>query len=308
MIRNKKKLVVVDGNALIHRAFHALPPMSSPRREPVNAVYGFLLVFLKALKDLSPDFITAAFDLPGPTFRDKIYHKYKAKRKKAPNELYSQLPIIKNVLQVFGVPVFEKQGFEADDIIGTIARRAQQQQVYPKIEIVIITGDLDALSLVNAQTKVYTLRKGLKDTIIYDKDLVVERYNGLSPEQLIDFRALRGDPSDNIPGVLGIGEKTTIQLLKEYRTLEDLYTAIKNHNAPLVADRVQEKLKQGKEQAFLSKKLAEINLNTPIDFNLEECHRKKLNKDELIRIFQDLGFYSLIKRLPEGEEVKLGDF
>jgi len=308
MVKDKKRLVVIDGNALVHRAFHALPPMSSPKGEPVNAVYGFLLVFLKALKDLQPKYIVATFDLAGPTFRDEIYDKYKAGRKKAPDELYSQLPIIKNVLRIFGVPIFEKQGFEADDIIGTIAKLVEEQQTLPRIETIIITGDLDALALINNQTKVYTLKKGLKDTIIYNKDLVMKRYDGLMPKQLNDFRGLRGDSSDNIPGVPGIGEKTAIQLLKEFGTIENLYSEIERGGAPLVSDRIRGKLKQFKEQAFFSKKLAKINFSVPIDFNLEESCQKEIQKKEIIKLFQDLGFYSLIKRLPEQGEVRLGKF
>jgi len=308
MDNDKKRLVVIDGNALVHRAFHALPPMFSSKGEPVNAVYGFLLVFFKALKDLQPNYIAATFDLAGPTFRDEIYDKYKAGRKKAPDELYSQLPIIKNVLKVFGVPIFEKQGFEADDIIGTIAKLVEKEYSLPKTETIIITGDLDALALVNEQTKVYTLKKGLKDTIIYDRALVVEKYNGLEPEQLNDFRGLRGDSSDNIPGVPGIGEKTAIQLLKEFNTIENLYSEIEKGGAPLVSDRIREKLKQNKKQAFLSKELAKINFNALVDFNLEECCEKEIEKKEIIKLFQDLGFYSLIKRLPEEREIRLGKF
>jgi len=308
MNEDKKRLVIIDGNALVHRAFHALPSLTSPEGKLVNAVYGFLLVFLKALKDLQPNYIVATFDLQGPTFRDKIYKQYKAKRDKAPDELYEQMPLIKKILNVFGVPIFEKQGFEADDVIGTIAKLAQKQQISPKVETFIVTGDLDALSLINTQTKVYTLKQGLKNTIIYDRDLVMERYNGLKPEQLIDFRGLRGDASDNIPGVPGIGEKTAIQLLNEYGTIEELYSAIENNRAPLLPDRIQNKLRQGKDMAFFSKKLAEINLNVAIDFHLEECLSKGLNRGSIVRIFQDLGFYSLIKRLPDEEQVRLGNF
>ncbi|MEA3453124.1 MAG: 5'-3' exonuclease H3TH domain-containing protein [Patescibacteria group bacterium] len=308
MDENNKKLVVIDGNALVHRAFHALPPMSSSSGEPVNAVYGFLLVFLKALKDIQPDFVVATFDLAGPTFRKDLYKEYKAKRKKAPDELYSQLPIIKNVLRVFGVPIFEKQGFEADDVIGTIAKLVEKQESLPKTETIIVTGDLDALALVSDQTKVYTLKKGLKDIVIYNRDLVMDRYDGLAPDQLDDFRGLRGDSSDNIPGVPGIGEKTAIQLLKEFKSIENLYSEIEKGGAPLVSDRIREKLKEFKEQAFLSKKLAEINFSVPIDFNLEDCSKKVIKRQEIIKLFQGLGFYSLIKRLPEQGDVKLGKF
>jgi len=308
MDENKKRLVVIDGNALIHRAFHALPPLTSPKEKPVNAVYGFLLVFLKALKDLQPDYLAAAFDVAGPTFRDKLYKEYKAKRVKAPDELYEQIPMVKKILRVFEVPIFEKRGFEADDVIGTIAKLAKRQQISPPVETIIITGDLDALRLVDERTKVYLLKKGLKDTVIYDDNLVKQRYGGLRPEQLTDFRALRGDPSDNIPGVPGVGEKTAIQLLKKYESLEKLYSALGRGEASSISERLKEKILQAKEQAFFSKKLAEIDVNTPIDFNLKKCFKKKFNRQELIKIFQELGFYSLIKRLPEARQIRLGNF
>ena len=304
---DKKRLVVIDGNALIHRAFHALPSLTSPKGKLVNAVYGFLLVFLKALKELQPDYIAATFDLAGPTFRDKLYKEYKAKRVKAPDELYEQIPEVKEILKAFEVPIFEKQGFEADDVIGTIAKLAKRQQISPEIETIIITGDLDALRLVDKNTKVYTLKRGLKETILYDKNLVVERYDGLKPEQLTDFRALRGDPSDNIPGVPGIGEKTAIQLLKEFGTLENLYEKIRNSRFE-IRDSLKAKLLENKEMAFFSKKLAAINLNVPIDFNLEKCFHQKLNRQKVIKAFEQLGFHSLIKRLNEGEQAKLGNF
>lgn len=302
-----KRLAIIDGNALVHRAFHALPDLSSPDGRPVNAVYGFLLVFLKAINDIKPDHIVATFDLPGPTFRKELYKEYKSKRVKAPQSLYDQIPLIKDVLKTFETPIFEKTGFEADDVIGTIVKKSLKQQISPKVEIYIITGDLDALRLVNENTKVFTLRKGLKDTIIYDVDLVRERYDGLSPEQLTDYRALRGDPSDNIPGVNGIGEKTAIELLKEFNTLEGLYSAIKELRTPLMKDRIKNLLIQSEEQAFFSKKLAEINTDVDIDFNLKDCKKVKLDKKKIINKFQEMGFHSLIKRLPEGD-VWLGEF
>jgi len=302
-----KRLAIIDGNALVHRAFHALPNLTSPDGKPVNAVYGFLLVFLGAINEIKPDHIVATFDLPGPTFRKEMYKEYKSKRVKASQELYDQIPIIKEMLEIFEVPIFEKQGFEADDVIGTIVNLSLKQQISPKVEIFIITGDLDALRLVNENVKVFTLRKGLKDTIIYDIEAVREKYDGLSPEQLTDFRALRGDQSDNIPGVTGIGEKTAIELLKEFNTLEELYSAIKELRTPLMKERIKNLLSQSEEQAFFSKKLAEININVGIDFNLKDCKKVKLDKKKIINKFQELGFFSLIKRLPEGD-VWLGEF
>lgn len=304
-----KRLVIIDSNALIHRAFHALPELTSPDGVLVNALYGFLLVFLKALKDLQPDHLAAAFDLPGPTFRDEIYKDYKAKRPKAPNELYEQIPLVKEMLKLFLVPIFEKQGYEADDVIGTIAVQAEKRQISPRLEIIIITGDLDALRLVNKQTKVFTLRKGLKDTILYDVEKVKQKYQGLEPQQLTDYRALRGDPSDNIPGVTGIGEKTAITLLKNYHTLDNVYDLLKQgKELNEVNKRVEEKLRQYKEQAYFSKSLAEIEFNVPLDFKLEQCKREKLDKEKVVEAFKHYGFQSLIKRLPESKQISLGDF
>ncbi|MBU1045610.1 hypothetical protein KJ616_00620 [Patescibacteria group bacterium] len=306
---DKKRLVIIDSNALVHRAFHALPPLTSPKGDLVNAVYGFLLVFLKALKDLRPDCVAATFDLPGPTFRDKIYQEYKAKRVKAPDELYLQIPITKRMLEVFGVPVFEKQGFEADDVIGTIAKNAKRKQITPEIEIIIVTGDLDALRLVDKNTKVYTLKRGLSETVVYDEQLVKKRYDGLIPEQLTDYRALRGDPSDNIPGVTGIGPKTAIGLLKRFGSLDNIYRVIESgESKDLIPLRLEEKLIAYKEQALFSRALAEINTAVPIDFTLAQCQCRPLDREKIIKIFQEFGFYSLIKRLPDTAQAKLGDF
>ena len=165
---SSKKLIIIDANAVIHRAFHALPPLTTKKGELVNAIYGFLLVFLKALKDFNPDYIVAAFDYPAPTFRHKKYKLYKATRERAPQELYDQIPKIKDFLKAFGVKILEKKGFEADDIIGTVAKAVQKRQIFPKPKTIILTGDLDALQLVDKNTKLYALRKGVKDTVLYD--------------------------------------------------------------------------------------------------------------------------------------------
>ena len=162
----KKRLIIIDSNSIIHRAYHALPPLTTKKGELVNAVYGFLLVFFKAIKDFQPDFIAATFDFPGPTFRHKKYKEYKAKRPPAPEELYQQIPKVKEVLKSFNVPIFEKEGFEADDLIGTISKLAPKKQVLPDIETIILSGDLDTLQLINPKTKVYSLRRGVKDIIL----------------------------------------------------------------------------------------------------------------------------------------------
>ena len=296
-MKEKSRLIIIDSNSIIHRAFHALPPLTTKKGEVVGAVYGFLLVFLKAIKEFQPDFVAACFDVKGPTFRHEKYKEYKAKRPRAPDELYQQIPIVKDVLKSFSVVVFERQGFEADDLIGTIARIVptphQKNGGGPEIESIILSGDSDNLQLVNAHTKVYTLRKGVKDTVLYDEKLVEEKYHGLKPKQLVDYRALRGDPTDNIPGVPGIGEKTATELIKEFGTLEKVYD-----NLPLINTKTREKLIQHKEEAFFSRELSEIYKNVPLDFNLQECRWENYHKEKAAQALKNLDFYSLINRLP----------
>jgi len=303
MTEQKKRLIVIDGNSVIHRAFHALPPLTTKSGKLVNAIYGFLLVFFKAIKEFQPDFIAAAFDFPGPTFRHKKFKEYKAKRPPAPEELYQQIPKVKEILEAFNVPIFEKESFEADDIIGTISQLASKKQVFPEIETIILSGDLDALQLVDSQTKAYTLRKGVKDVVLYDEKLVKEKFQGLTPEQLLDFKALRGDPSDNIPGVTGIGEKTAIGLLLEFGSLENLYKEIKENSgkAKKLKPKLKETLLNYKEQAFLSKSLAQIKKDVPIDFNLKKSRWGEYDKEKVTQVLKEFEFFSLIKKLP-GEE------
>jgi len=305
-MENKKKLIVIDANSLIHRAYHALPPLSNKKGEVLGAVYGFLLVFLRALKEFKPDFIVAAFDFPAPTYRHKKYKQYKAKRPPTPEDLSKQFPRVKEVLEAFEVPVFEKEGFEADDIIGTVARLAPKKQVLPRVETIILSGDLDVFQLINDNTKVYALRKGVKDIVLYDEEKAKERMQGLSPEQNLDYKALRGDPSDNIPGVTGIGEKTAIELLLKFGTLDNLYKEIEKagKKAESLRPRLKETLIEYKEQAFLSKDLAEINKNVPIDFNLEKCRFGKYDKEKVIKILEKFEFKSLIDRLLEDDQEK----
>jgi DNA polymerase-1 len=296
----KRRLMVIDGHALLHRAYHALPRLTTKKGELVNAIYGFFLIFLKAFKDLKPDFIVTTFDLPSPTFRHEKFKEYKATRPKIPDDLSKQIPRTKEVLKILGIPIFEKEGFEADDIIGTIAKLAPRKQIVPKLETIIVSGDLDNLQLVDSNTKVYTLRKGIKDTIIYDGKAIRERY-GLRPSQLVDFKALKGDPSDNIPGIPGVGEKTAISLLQEFDNLENLYQELekKTDKTKALKTRTKNLLARYKEQAFFSKTLAKIKKDVDIDFDLKNCDWKKYNKEKAIQAFKDLEFNTLIKRLPE---------
>lgn len=298
MTEERKILAIIDGNSVVHRAFHALPPLSTKKGEVVNAVYGFLLVFFKAIKEFHPEYVVAAFDLPFPTFRHERYKDYKAKRPPAPKELYEQIPKVKEVLKVFNVPILEKQGFEADDIIGTISSQFSKGG---KSQVVILSGDSDVLQLVNENTKAFILRRGVKDTVLYDERMVQEKYQGLSPSQLNEYKALRGDASDNIPGVRGIGEKTAISLIKQFKNIDNLYSSLKEDKS--LSESVRAKLESQKEQAFLSRELSEIKKDVPIEIDPEKYSWKDYDLAAAARMLESLDFYSLIPRLPvPGEE------
>ncbi|MCH8048612.1 hypothetical protein IIC44_00750 [Patescibacteria group bacterium] len=303
-MKKKKKLLIIDSNSLIHRAFHALPPMSNSKGEMVNAVYGFMLAFFKAINEFQPDYIAATFDHPAPTKREKKFKEYKAKRTKAPDELYSQIPKIKEVLKAFHVPVFEEAGFEADDIIGTIAKLAQKRQALPSLETIILSGDMDLLQLVDKQTKVYAMRKGIKDSVLFDKKKVTERF-GVGPELVADWKGLRGDPSDNIPGVKGVGEKTATQLLSSLGSLESVYSSLKaKEDIPGVSLKLRETLLEEKDIAFLSKELATIDRNVPLDFSLPSLAWQGFNREEVQKVLMSFGFRTLSARIPSVGEKK----
>jgi len=295
-----KKLILVDSNALIHRSFHAIPPLTTRSGELVNAVYGFSSILLRVINELKPDYIVAAFDLAAPTFRHIVYEEYKATRPKTPDELYKQIPRAKEVLKALNIPILEKEGFEADDIIGTMAKRIGKDGV----EVLIITGDLDTLQLIDKNIRVYTPKRGLSETVIYGEKEVEERY-GLKVNQMIDYKALRGDPSDNIPGVKGVGEKGACNLLKEFGTLENLYKKLDKLterqiiDSPALSKNVVEKLKANKQMAFFSKKLVTIHLKVPLKITLKELDwQKKYDIDKIKALFNELNFQTLIKRLP----------
>jgi DNA polymerase I len=302
----KDNFVIIDSNSIIHRAFHALPPLKKGDGTVVNAVYGFLLVLFKLIKDLEPKYLVACFDLPEPTFRKQIFEEYKAHRKKAPQELYDQIPMIKEVLKIFNVPIFEKPGYEGDDLIGTLANsltKGKENQV----SNVVVSGDLDNLQLINDNTSVYFLAKGVKNTVLLNEEDVKKKYDGLIPSQLIDYKALRGDPSDNIPGVKGIGEKTAIKLIKEFDNIENLYNKIDIAEMPL---KVKEKLIENKENAFLSKVLSEIKKDVPIEVNMNDCEWGGHDEKEAVEMLKSFNFNSLIKNIaPEeksiGQNLKL---
>ncbi len=292
----KKKLLIFDTNSIIHRAFHALPPLKDKDGRASGAVYGSLSTFFRIIDEVDPFFIAAAFDSPGKTFRHKEYKEYKANRPKCPDELVEQLIRTKEVFIKMGVKVLSKEGLEADDIVGAVSRITEND-----IETVIVTGDMDILQLVNEKTKAYTLKRGIKESILYDTEKVKERYEGISPEKIPDIKALQGDKSDNIPGVMGVGEKTAIKIIKEFGSLENLYRNLKEDNHKSISPALKEKLLKEQEMAFLSKKLATINT---IDFNDFKTDDFVFSvQDEMtISVVEELGFYSLLKRFPKNKK------
>jgi len=295
LAKGKRKLLIIDGNAIIHRAYHALPPLTTKKGELVNAVYGFALVLLNVINRFKAEYIVATFDLKEPTFRHKEFKEYKATRVKAPDDLYEQIPLVKELVRAFNIPIFEKKGFEADDLIATIIKK--NELLNPEIENIIVTGDLDTLQLISDKTKVLTLKKGVSESMLYDIKSLKERY-GLAPEQMADYKGLRGDSSDNLPGVKGIGEKTAVELLKKYHSIEEIYK-----NLPAIKESIRKKLEAGKVQAFFSKKLAKLVENIPIKFNIDQCRFEDFNRVKVINLLRDLEFFSLLRRLPGYDDV-----
>ena len=288
-MENEKRLIIIDSNALLHRAFHALPPLTH-NGQPTGAVYGYLLTLFKAIKDLNANYIVATFDTPKPTFRHEKFKDYKAHRVATPEGIVSQISLMKEVLESFNIPIFEKEGYEADDIIATIAKKTESEA-----DVFIVSGDLDNLQLVDEKIKVYTLGKGIKDSVIYDVHKVIERFS-VKPEQMNDFKALTGDTSDNVPGVPGIGKTTAAQLIKEYGSIKNLYSELATDTAVL-KPKVKEALKNNKENAFLSLELVETKKDVSIEFTLESCKFENFDKEKVKNIFYQLGFNSLIDRL-----------
>lgn len=295
MSKTKPKLIIIDGNALIHRSFHAIPPtLRTKDGQMINAVYGFTSFLLKALNEFHPEYVVLTLDKKGPTFRHEAYADYKATRVKAPDDLYEQIPFVKKVAAAFSIPLFELDGYEADDLIGTIC---EQVKKHKNLENIIITGDLDTLQLIDDKTKVYTMSRGLSDSVLYGAPQVKERYN-LAPDQIIDYKALRGDVSDNIPGVKGIGEKTASELLVEFKDLDGVYQAAEKNNSK-IRERILELLKANKSNAYLSRELATINLQAPIKFNLTDAEFSSFKLDKVLNLFSELGFKSLLNKVKE---------
>ncbi len=294
-----KRLILIDGNALLHRAYHATPPLTTPKGELVNAVYGFSLMLLKALDDLKPDYVAIAWDEKGPTFRHQAYTQYKATRGPTDDGLSSQYDRVHQVATDLNMAEFKLSGYEADDLIGTMARQAVISQ--KDLEIIVLTGDRDIMQIIEPRVKVLMPKKTLSDVGLYGVTEFVERF-GFQPIQLIDYKALAGDSSDNIPGVPGIGEVSATKLIKQFNSIEEIY---KTDNLKTLPERMQKLLSEGAESAVMSKQLATIDLDAPIKLDLKKAQAKDFDHKKLIKLFEELDFKSLISRVNGGKSVTM---
>ncbi|MBI3984940.1 MAG: hypothetical protein HY344_03295 [Candidatus Levybacteria bacterium] len=282
-----QKLVVIDGNAILHRAYHALPFLNTKDGNPTNAVYGFFTMLLKVMVDLKPEYLIVCFDRKAPTFRKQMYVGYQAKRPSISDDFVPQIDRVHKALDSAKIKHFGIDGYEADDLIGTISKQAVKQN----LEVIILSGDRDLLQLVNSHVLMLSPIVGISNMALFDENKVKEKY-GLTPDQIIDYKALVGDNSDNYPGVGGIGSKTASDLLKKYETLENLYTHLGE-----LTPQLQEKLAQDAEQAAMAKKLATIITDAPLQFDKDEALLSKMNIEGLREEFKKLGFNSIQKRL-----------
>lgn len=295
----KKILVLLDAHAILHRAYHALPDFSSPSGEPTGALYGVVAMLLKIVEELKPDYIAACYDLPEPTYRHEAYEDYKAGRKKTDDDLVKQIDRSRDIFKAFGIRIFEHAGFEADDMLGTIAHQLKDEK---DMQVVIASGDMDTLQCVDKKrVQVYTLKKGIKDTIMYDEAAVKERF-GFPPKLVPDYKGLRGDPSDNIPGIPGIGEKTATTLITEFGGINDIYKKLKKSEEQFlekgIKPRIINLLKEHEEDAEFSKMLATIRIDAPVTFTVpEETWKEKLDSDVIMNLFSELGFRTLAARV-----------
>jgi DNA polymerase-1 len=302
------RLVIVDGNAILHRAYHALPPLTAPDGSIVNAVYGFVSILIRLYREFSPTHMAVAFDRPKPTFRKEIFEGYQSKRPKMEDDLAGQIEKVHAAVRAFGIPIYELDGFEADDVIGSLTEKAvscQLSAISPIEEIIIVTGDRDILQLVDDSrgVKVFMPTKGISEGKVYSSSDVMERM-GVPPEKIADFKALAGDSSDNYPGVAGIGPKTAIDLLKDVKHVEDIYLRLEKGLLKDISSGVQEKLKKDKENALLSKDLATIRKNAPIEFKEKDARIETLETSEAIEFLETMQFHTLLKRLLHVEEME----
>jgi len=311
----KNRFVLIDAFALIFRAYYALPPSLTKDGHSIAAVYGFASALLSSIKTLQPEYLAVGMEYPKPTLRHQEFKEYKAHRPPPPDDLIAQVPYVKDLLKTMNIPTYSIEGYEGEDVIATIIKLtangkrltahssdkdtknqpavSREPSAVSRLEYIIVTGDLDLLQLIDEQTRVYSMARGINQAAIYDEKKVVERY-GLKPSQFVDFKALKGDTSDNIPGVPGIGEKGAAKLIIEYENLDKIY-----QNIEKITGKIHHLLTEFKEQAYMSQKLSQINANAPLEFNLADARIHHYNQKETIALFQKLGFKSLIARLPQ---------
>lgn len=295
----EKTLVLLDAHAILHRAYHALPDFTSPKGEPTGALYGVVAMLLKIIEDIHPDYIVACFDLPDPTYRHEVYKEYKAGRKKTDDALVAQINRSRDIFEAFNIPIYEKSGFEADDMLGTIVSETKDQKA---LRVVIASGDMDTLQLVSKdRVVVYTLKKGINDTVLYNEGAVLGRF-GFLPTLVPDYKGLRGDPSDNIPGIKGIGEKTATTLITNFGTIERMYATLKKGDAAFknagIKERIIELIRVNEEEALFSKMLATIRKDAPINFVLpKEEWLPSVQSEKVLTLFGEFGFRTLTTRV-----------
>jgi len=301
--KTMKKIVLIDGNSILNRAFYGImgsKMLTTADGKYTNAVYGFLAILFKVLEDIDPEYLMVTFDVKSKTQRHELYEGYKANRKGMPNELAEQMPILKNILKAMNIAIVEKEGYEGDDVLGTIAKKAERKG----FDVTIVSGDRDTFQLTsdNIKVRIPHTKVGKTEVDTFDKQAIIEKY-GVKPKQLIEVKGLMGDTSDNIPGVPGIGEKTALELIKKYYSIENLYDKIEK-NEDTIKPKTREKLIENKELAELSKTLGTINLSVPIEENLEDFKRKEWDKEEVFKQFKELNFNRFIERFSLQEKEK----
>ena len=287
-MNNRKKYILVDGQGLLYRAFYALPQLTTTQGQVVNAVYGFTMILIRLLEEEKPEYMTITFDTPVPTFRHKEFKEYKAHRKKMPDELINQIPLIREIINNYNIAICLKEGYEADDVIGTLAKEAEKRNC----DTIIVTGDKDAFQLISSHTKIMTTIKGVTEVKIYDEENIRKKY-GVGPDKIVDILALKGDASDNIPGVPGIGEKTALALIKEFGSLENIL----NNPDKISKKSLREQIKKYEDQINMSKKLATIVREVPMEYDFDSFKVKLPNYEELWKIFKKLEFKNLLKKI-----------
>ncbi len=307
MNASKKRLVLLDGHALLFRAYHAMPGFTTPDGRPSGAVYGFTNVLLRVLRELEPTWIICCFDAPGPTFRDAIYPDYKATRAETPADLILQEPMVEEVLTALAIPYFARVGFEADDLLATLVHHALTDDTHQVQETVIVTGDRDLLQLSRSQVLIYLLRKSIKDIELLD-EAAVTTLMGLPPSRILDWKALRGDPSDNIVGVPGIGDKTALRLIERFQSLEKVYEAVRAGKVADLPERLQTSLITYTERAFQNRELLTVRTDAPVTLDLAAATRANYSAAAAKELLTRFGFRTILTRLPSsstGEQTRL---